>query len=107
MDAIPVNVRQEGADLAIDWQDGTTSTYKVYDLRCACPCASCRDEVTGERLLNPANVPKDIAPRRIQSVGNYALKIEWSDGHDTGIYAYDRLWTLGANGAGAANGTSA
>jgi len=96
MDAIPANVRQAGDDvLAIDWSDGETTEYRVFDLRCACPCANCRDEITGERLLDPKNVPPDVKPRRIQSVGKYALKIHWSDGHDTGIYTYERLRELG------------
>jgi len=69
-------------------------TYAVRDLRIACPCAVCRDELTGEMLLDPATVPEDIRPLNLVSVGNYALKISWSDGHDTGIYTFERLRSL-------------
>jgi ATP-binding protein involved in chromosome partitioning len=96
MSAVPTDIRQAGPDtLAIDWSDGHKSEYKVFDLRVACPCASCRDEMTGERLLDPTTVPADVRPVNLVSVGNYAIKITWSDGHDTGIYSYERLRELG------------
>ena len=92
MEAVPANVRQAGPDmLAIDWQDGETTEYKVLDLRLACPCAACRDETSGERILDPKTVPPDVKPVKIVGVGNYAIQIVWSDGHDTGIYSFDRL----------------
>jgi len=95
MSAVPTHIRQAGPDrLAIDWSDGENSEYRVFDLRVNCPCANCRDELTGERLLDPARVPPDVRPVSLQSVGNYALKIVWTDGHDTGIYTYERLRTL-------------
>ena len=91
----PQNIRQAGPDrLVIDWNDGESSEYRVFDLRVNCPCANCRDEITGERLLDPATVPADVKPKTLQSVGNYAIKFVWSDGHDTGIYTYERLRTL-------------
>lgn len=95
MEAVPADVRKAGPDtLAIDWQDGKTSEYKVLDLRLACPCAACQDEMTGERILDPETVPPDVKPVRIVGVGNYAIQITWSDGHDTGIYSFDRLRRL-------------
>jgi len=95
VDIAPRAIRQAGPDvLAIDWSDGRTSEYRAYDLRVACPCATCVDEVTGERILDPARVPAGVRPVRVRSVGNYGLKIEWSDGHDTGIYTFERLRRL-------------
>jgi ATP-binding protein involved in chromosome partitioning len=92
MPVTPRDIRREDADtLVIDWDDGVTTRYAVRELRLECPCAGCRDEVTGVRLLDPAKVPAGVRPLRLQSVGNYALKISWSDGHDTGIYTFDRL----------------
>ncbi|MFQ5845344.1 MAG: DUF971 domain-containing protein [Planctomycetota bacterium] len=92
MEARPLEVRQAGpTELFIRWNDGTEHTYPVRELRLACPCANCVDELSGKRILDPARVPKDVRPVRVQSVGNYALKFSWSDGHDTGLYSYDRL----------------
>ncbi len=91
----PLDIRQAGPErLAIDWSDGKTTDYRVFDLRVNCPCANCRDEITGKRILDPATVPPRVHPKSLESVGNYAIKIVWSDGHDTGIYTYDRLRTL-------------
>jgi DUF971 family protein len=39
-------------------------------------------------------VPADVAPVRIQPVGRYAIQIDWSDGHETGIYPFRRLREL-------------
>jgi ATP-binding protein involved in chromosome partitioning len=94
--AVPTRIYQAGpATLAILWSDGRERRYAVRDLRLACPCANCRDEMTGERILDPARVPEDVLPVHLGSVGNYGLKIRWSDGHDTGIYSFDRLRELG------------
>ncbi|MHC4408349.1 MAG: DUF971 domain-containing protein [Planctomycetota bacterium] len=98
MDPFPTNIQQAGADvLAITWNDGVESHYRVFDLRAACPCAQCVDELTGKRILDPKNVDPEVKPVDIVSVGNYALQIKWSDGHDTGIYSWVRLRALAAN----------
>ena len=75
----------------ITWKDNHKSTYEYWDLRTACPCAACVDEVTGEKILDDATVDKSIQPARSEYVGNYALRIYWSDGHDTGLYAFQNL----------------
>ncbi|MHC4932413.1 MAG: gamma-butyrobetaine hydroxylase-like domain-containing protein, partial [Planctomycetota bacterium] len=46
MSAVPTDIRQAGPDtLAISWADGSESIYRVFDLRLACPCAMCVDEI--------------------------------------------------------------
>jgi ATP-binding protein involved in chromosome partitioning len=80
--------------LAIQWSDGHESVYDVRRLRLACGCAQCVDEWTGEGRLDESVVPADVAPVRIQPVGRYAIQIDWSDGHATGIYPYRRLREL-------------
>ena len=77
--------------LRLTWADGHAQILAPRDLRIACPCAKCRDEVTGARLLDPATVALDIRLTRIWSVGNYALGMAFSDGHDTGIYTLKSL----------------
>lgn len=65
-------------------------------VRQRCPCASCIDEFTGARILNPDSVPTDIAPTQMGFRGNYALQIGWSDGHGSGLYTWDHLADLAA-----------
>ncbi|MCG8591857.1 MAG: DUF971 domain-containing protein [Proteobacteria bacterium] len=91
----PTAIQQEGPrHLAITWGDGVKHVYPVRSLRLACACAECIDEWTGQGRLNPESVPEDVHPVRISSVGRYAIQIEWSDGHDTGIYPFERLRSL-------------
>ena len=81
----------DAAGLHLHWADGTAQVLAPRDLRLACRCAKCRDEVTGAQLLEPGAVPLDIRITRIRSVGNYALALSFSDGHDTGIYTFKSL----------------
>ena len=92
MDLYPTNIQQIDADtLGIHWSDGVESTFNVFKLRCACPCANCVDEMTGDKLLDPKRVAPDVKPVDLAQVGNYAIQISWSDGHNTGIYSFRSL----------------
>ena len=73
------------------WSDGHLGRYAARDLRLACRCAGCVDEWTHQSLIREDHVPQDVKPTAIQVMGNYALHIDWSDGHNTGIYSYDYL----------------
>jgi len=74
----------------VQWPDGLLATLPFKGVRCACPCATCVDELTGRQLLDPTTVPEDILPEALEYSGNYAVKIRWSDGHSTGLYTWDR-----------------
>jgi DUF971 family protein len=77
--------------LEIGWNDGTLERIAFKTLRSQCPCAGCVDELTGIRTLDVEAIPADIAPTQIGLCGNYALKIDWNDGHSTGLYTWQRL----------------
>lgn len=81
--------------LELSWPDGVIHRLPFKHLRCECPCASCVHEFTGQRLIHPENVPDDVAPLSMDLTGNYALKIIWSDGHSSGIFAWDVLRKIG------------
>ena len=91
----PTAIAQDGPRrLCITWGDGVKSVYEVRELRLACGCAHCVDEWTGEERLEAGSVPDDVHPLSVESVGRYAIAIRWSDGHDSGIYPFDRLRRL-------------
>lgn len=79
----------------IEWSDGRVDHLPFYEVRCACPCAACVDEFTGQRILQPEQVSNDVLPVELSHSGNYAVKIVWSDGHASGIYTWERLRRLG------------
>ena len=80
--------------LRILWDDGHKSEYSFRFLRQNCPCAVCRDEWTGERLVDPETVPENLVAARADVVGNYALSFGFSDGHGTGIFSFEALRKL-------------
>ena len=59
-----------------------------------CRCAACVDELTGVRTLDISSIADDIIIDDMQLVGNYALRIDWSDGHSTGLYSWKLLRAL-------------
>jgi len=91
----PVEIgRVNEYDLKIVWKDGLEIVYPARELRLACPCALCIEEMTGKPLIEEDKIPADVHPQKIRLVGNYAISIDWSDGHNTGIYTFERLRTI-------------
>jgi DUF971 family protein len=85
-----VEVSRDG-ELLVSWDDGKQSRWPAAELRLACPCAACIDEWTGERKIDASRIAADIRPLAVEPVGNYAVQIRWSDGHETGIYPWRLL----------------
>jgi DUF971 family protein len=83
--------------LEIDWQDGRKSVYSISFLRAMCPCAQCKqqreEQSKRKSLLNvlPGNHSQPLAATAAELVGNYAIRIDWSDQHGSGIYSFQYL----------------
>ena len=84
--------------LEIEWQDGLKSTYPISMLRAMCPCALCRtvreeSQAKPKPLLQvlPGNYAIPLRVLEAELVGGYALRLEWSDNHGSGIYSYQYL----------------
>ena len=84
-------IEKDQKNLYISWQDGHKSQYAFRYLRENCPCAMCRDEFTGERILDVSTIPSDLVSQRESVVGHYALAFSFSDGHGAGIYTFEYL----------------
>ena len=93
---VPTDVllREDGKVIRLIWQDGSQTELTSFDLRAACPCAQCIDEMTGAKILKRENVSKDVAAAACGRVGRYALQFEWSDGHSAGIFHFPHLREL-------------
>jgi len=94
-----------GAGVDITWADNHTSHYEFAYLREECPCATCNEKRDQEQqhgatkstpISSPA-LPMFKPKIRAQSatqVGNYAVQINFNDGHNTGIFSYELLRTI-------------
>ena len=92
----PVSFEQpDPRKVAIGWKDGRTTVIDARTLRLTCPCASCVDEITGRRMLDPATVSEEVGVADTDLVGRYAFRFRFSDGHDTGIFTFDYLRQIG------------
>jgi len=82
----------------IDWKDRHRSEYGLQYLRDKCPCATCtgahgtpaphgqQDAGSPFQMYKPVLKILNVEP-----VGNYAIRLHWSDGHSTGIYSWAHL----------------
>ena len=98
--SVKVNLTN-GTGMEIEWRDGHRSSYVFPFLRDACPCALCEEE-RGKAGRAPGDAPK-LAPGALpmfkaaarplsaEGVGKYAIKFNWNDGHELGIYSWTFL----------------
>jgi len=82
--------------ITIDWKDGHASTYGLDFLRESCPCATCTGAhgtpPTTKPMASPFQLYKPtLRMMSVEPVGNYAIRIVWSDGHSTGIYSFEHF----------------
>ena len=89
---VPIEIHRDDHQVVLKWSEDHESAFPARELRLACQCAQCRNELTGEMLLDPQTIPDDIKPMSISLVGGYGFQIEWSDGHGAGIYTYESLY---------------
>ena len=80
--------------LLVEWPDGLARKLGLVALRAQCMCARCVDEITGERIVSIDGIDPAIQIDQLQLVGNYALRIHWSDGHHQGLYTWEHLRRL-------------
>lgn len=92
-DPIPREIRRLGVHaVRIVWRDEHEGEYANRYLRDNCPCAECREKPG--RALPIVGQQDEIYPVQIGTVGRYAVSMQWSDGHDAGIYSYRTLRQL-------------
>lgn len=101
MEVYPTGLEKSGdGELLIAWSDGEKRRYSYRELRDVCPCATCREKrnAPAEPNLLPVLSAAEMKPLEIEKmkpVGNYAYGIAFSDGHDTGIFTFELLRSLG------------
>ena len=89
------------SNIAIKWNNNTESFVSTKELRNMCPCANCSGEsdVFGNVYKN--NIQESVSNNQqkykisgYRNIGHYAIRIQWADGHNSGIYSFDLLINL-------------
>lgn len=93
----PKDVQLIGNEVAVIWDDGVESYFPFEKLRAASPSASNLGErdILGNQY--GGNGPKRFPGVQVvgwERVGNYALRFDFSDGHNSGLYSFDYLRQL-------------
>lgn len=98
-DQIPglIELERRDGDMVLRYEDGTAYEVDYRTLRLFCPCAGCspkRGEADRRAELVASIEALVIEKPRVGAVGSYALNFEWSQGCNSGIYTFERLYKL-------------
>ena len=88
-------LHQKSRVLEIAFTDGKRFRLPCEFLRVYSPSAEVRGHGPGQESLQVGK--RDVEITELEPVGLYAVRPKFSDGHDTGIYSWDYLYTLGIN----------
>lgn len=90
-----VLIDTQAQTFTVHWADGHRSVFPLDGLRRACPCAACRGHGAMHQLPEPEVFRQP--PRRrwdavtAEAAGSIGLRLTWDDGHNTGLYSWERL----------------
>jgi len=101
-DPVRVHVDTDAQTLTVEWADDHESVFPLSKLREACPCAECGGKAVdnipppGAASLDDEPDPRwpELAIASIEPAGSIGIRIEWDDGHNAGIFRWDRLRRL-------------
>lgn len=91
----PAELRLNRAEkvLEVDFADGSRFRLPAEFLRVESPSAEVKGHGPGQRQTVAGR--RHVAITAIEPVGNYAVRLCFDDGHDTGLYSWDYLYQLG------------
>lgn len=88
-----IKLHQKSRVLEVSFTDGKTFSLSYEFLRVYSPSAEVRGHGPGQEVLQVGKKLVEIT--HIEASGSYAVQLTFSDGHDTGIYAWDTLYEFG------------
>ena len=89
-----LRLAKDKRSLHVAFEGGTAFDLPAEYLRVTSPSAEVQGHSPAERKTVPGK--REVAIIGVEPVGNYAVKLIFDDGHDTGIYGWDYLYRLGA-----------
>ena len=90
-----IKLHQKSRILDVSFSDGRTFQFSCEFLRVHSPSAEVSGHGPGQEVLQTGK--KLINIRKIEPVGNYAIQLDFTDGHNTGLYSWDLLYNYGLN----------
>ncbi len=92
---VELKLHKQSATLELIYDDGSTYTLTAEFLRVHSPSAEVRGHGKGQEVLQTGK--RAVKIQKVEAVGNYAIKLDFDDGHNTGIYSWDYLQDLVRN----------
>lgn len=90
-----IKLHQQSRVLELHFDDGYTCNLSCEYLRINSPSAEVRGHGAGQEVLQVGK--ESVGITQIEPTGNYAVKLHFDDGHNSGIYRWDYLYELGKN----------
>ncbi|MBT7951217.1 MAG: DUF971 domain-containing protein [Gammaproteobacteria bacterium] len=90
---VSINLKKKSRLLNIDFDDESSFELSCELLRVYSPSAEVRGHGPGQEILQLGK--ENVSINEVEAVGNYAVKLVFDDGHDSGIYTWDFLYDLG------------
>ncbi|MBT3549440.1 MAG: DUF971 domain-containing protein [Gammaproteobacteria bacterium] len=81
--------------LLLSFEDGISANLTTEYLRCFSPSAEVKGHGPGQEVLQKGK--ENVSIDAIEPVGNYAIKIIFDDGHNTGLFSWEYLYDLSIN----------
>ena len=91
--ATEIILHQQSKALELAFEDGARFKLPFEFLRVSSPSAEVRGHGPGQETLQVGK--RDVVLVDIEPAGNYALKLVFNDGHDSGLYTWEYLYELG------------
>lgn len=91
---VEVDLKKAEALLEVSFDDGAQFSLPAEYLRVESPSAEVQGHGGDEKKIVPGK--QHVKIMEVESVGNYALRLIFNDGHDSGLYTWDYLYELGA-----------
>lgn len=90
-----IKLHQKSGILDITFSDGKSFQFSCEFLRVHSPSAEVSGHGPGQEVLQTGK--KTVGISKIDPVGNYAIQLNFTDGHNTGLYSWDLLYNFGLN----------
>jgi DUF971 family protein len=92
-----IHLAEQGRSLNVSFESGESFALPAEFLRVSSPSAEVQGHDPSQKVTVPGK--KNVAILRVEPVGNYAVRLVFDDGHDSGFYTWVYLFDLGARQA--------